>query len=51
MNNPLGAAVDPSNNLYIADTGNNRVLGYNAPFGHGNARAATNDRYSTEPEL
>ena len=32
LDNPNGAAVDPSNNLYIADSGNNRVLGYNAPF-------------------
>jgi sugar lactone lactonase YvrE len=32
LDNPQGAAVDPSNNLYVADQGNNRVLGYNAPF-------------------
>ena len=32
LDNPNGAAVDASNNLYIADSGNNRVLGYNAPF-------------------
>ncbi len=28
---PVGIAVDNSCNVYIADTGNNRVLGYNQP--------------------
>ena len=30
--NPVGVAVDGSGNLYVADSGNNRVLEYNAPF-------------------
>ena len=29
---PNGLAVDAAGNLYAADTGNNRVLGYNAPL-------------------
>jgi sugar lactone lactonase YvrE len=29
---PLGVAVDSSNNLYVSDYGNNRVLEYNTPF-------------------
>jgi sugar lactone lactonase YvrE len=29
---PEGVAVDSNGNLYVADTGNNRVLEYNAPF-------------------
>jgi sugar lactone lactonase YvrE len=30
--NPFGVAVDSSNNLYVADFGNNRVLEYDTPF-------------------
>ncbi|MFO1417646.1 MAG: NHL repeat-containing protein [Methylotetracoccus sp.] len=30
--NPVGVAVDSKGNLYIADTGNNRVLFYKAPL-------------------
>ncbi|HYB89528.1 MAG TPA: NHL repeat-containing protein, partial [Candidatus Binataceae bacterium] len=29
---PAGVAVDPSNNLYVVDVNNNRVLEYNDPF-------------------
>ena len=29
---PEGVAVDPSNNLYVADSNNNRVLEYNSPL-------------------
>jgi hypothetical protein len=32
LNAPQGVGVDGHGNLYIADTGNNRVLEYNAPF-------------------
>jgi sugar lactone lactonase YvrE len=32
LNEPSGAAVDSSGNLFVADTGNNRVLLYNTPF-------------------
>lgn len=31
LNNPRGVAVDRSQNVYIADTTNNRVLGYDTP--------------------
>lgn len=30
---PRGIAIDSSNNLYVADTGNNRVLEYDTPLG------------------
>ena len=30
--NPLGIALDASDNLYVADSGNNRVLEYDAPI-------------------
>ena len=30
--NPTGVAVDSNGNLYVADSGNNRVLKYSAPF-------------------
>ena len=29
---PSGIALDPSNNLYVADTNNSRVLGFRSPF-------------------
>lgn len=29
---PEGVAIDPSNNLYVADSNNNRVLEYNSPL-------------------
>ncbi len=32
LNTPTGVAVDSHGNLYVADTGNNRVLRYPAPF-------------------
>ncbi len=32
LNSPAGMAVDRNGNLYVADTGNNRVLRYPAPF-------------------
>ncbi len=32
LNSPAGVAVDSSGNLYVADSGNNRVLEYNSPF-------------------
>lgn len=32
LNQPTGLAVDKSGNLYVADSGNNRILRYPAPF-------------------
>lgn len=32
MTNPTGMAVDSAGNLYVADTGNNRILRYPQPF-------------------
>ena len=32
LNGPTGIAVDATGNLYVADTGNNRILRYPAPF-------------------
>ena len=32
LDSPGGIAVDPAGNLYVADTGNHRVLEYDAPF-------------------
>jgi sugar lactone lactonase YvrE len=32
LDNPNGVAVDPSNNVYVTDAMNNRVLAYNSPF-------------------
>jgi sugar lactone lactonase YvrE len=31
---PSGVAVDSGGNLYVADSGNNRVLEYNSPYSH-----------------
>jgi sugar lactone lactonase YvrE len=35
LNFPRGMAIDSANNLYVADTGNNRVLEYDTPLGKG----------------
>ncbi len=32
LNNPTGVAVDSAGNLYVADTGDNRILRYPKPF-------------------
>ncbi len=32
LNQPVGLAVDPSGNLYVADSGNGRVLRFPSPF-------------------
>ena len=37
LNSPVGAAVDASGNVYVADASNNRVLEYNAPLSTGAA--------------
>ena len=37
LNNPTGIAVDANGNLYVADTGNNRILRYPQPFSPANA--------------
>jgi sugar lactone lactonase YvrE len=34
---PYGIAFDPDHNLWVADAYGNRVLGYKAPFGTGEA--------------
>jgi uncharacterized protein (TIGR03437 family) len=34
---PIGLAVDPQGNLYVADTGNSRVLRFPAPFANSTA--------------
>ena len=42
LNGPSGVAVDPSYNLYVADTGNNRVLVFpNTQGSHGNGLPAS----------
>ncbi len=40
---PQGVAVDPSGNLYIADSNNFRVLGYAAPFSSGKSAGQSAD--------
>lgn len=37
MNMPTGLAIGPDDRLYVADTGNNRVLVFNPPFTNGKA--------------
>ncbi|HEY4087201.1 MAG TPA: NHL repeat-containing protein, partial [Bryobacteraceae bacterium] len=37
LNNPTGLAVDKNGNLYVADTGNNRILRFPQPFSAANA--------------
>lgn len=37
LKSPMTATVDRMGNLYVADTGNHRVLGYRAPFSTGMA--------------
>ncbi len=37
LNNPTGLAVDSAGNLYVADTGNNRILRFPQPFSSANA--------------
>ena len=32
LSGPTGLAIDPTNNLYVADSNNNRVLKYNSPL-------------------
>ena len=36
LNNPTGLAVDSNGNLYVADTGNNRILRFPQPFAAAN---------------
>ena len=40
---PQGVAVDPSGNLYVADSNNFRVLGYSAPFSSGKSAGLSSD--------
>ncbi len=39
----VGIAVDSADNLYVADTNNNRALEYNGPFGYGQANNVSAD--------
>ena len=39
----VGIAVDGADNLYVADTKNNRALEYNGPFGYGQTNNVTAD--------
>lgn len=43
LNAPTGLAVDKSGNLYVADTGNNRIVRYPKPFGQAAGFAPTID--------
>ena len=42
LNSPSGLAVDSSGNLYVADTGNNRMLRYPSPLSQPNGAATPN---------
>ncbi|HXE64925.1 MAG TPA: hypothetical protein VN519_15370 [Bryobacteraceae bacterium] len=42
LNNPTGLAVDAKGNLYVADTGNNRILRYPQPLNPANANEFPN---------
>jgi sugar lactone lactonase YvrE len=44
---PMGVAVDSANNLYVADTGNNRVLEFNTPI----TTDITSDRVFGQPDF
>jgi len=44
---PVGVALDGSNNLYVADTGNNRVLEYDTPI----TSDTTADRVFGQPDF
>jgi uncharacterized protein (TIGR03437 family) len=42
LNGPTGLAVDSAGNLYVADTGNNRILRFPQPFAASNAKQLPN---------
>ena len=41
---PQGLSIDDAGNLFVADTGNNRVLEFDGPFGHGKPNDVTGKR-------